>query len=65
MNTPIEHSRTYASANITPTRLHQAQVMWRRLKQLTQAYAWRRTGRPDSTSSPPPTRWRSEWHPKV
>ena len=37
VQTPIEHSRTYRSVNATQNRLHQAQTMCRRLRQLTQS----------------------------
>ena len=37
VQTPIEHSRTYRSLNATQNRLHQAQIMCRRFRQLTQS----------------------------
>src|SRR5687768_5478234 len=36
-----------------------------RLRQLAQSYAVLRTGARDGWSSMPPTRWRSEWQPRV
>jgi hypothetical protein len=35
LQTPMEHRRMYKSANPTEKRLHQANSMWRRFKQLT------------------------------
>src|SRR5262245_50456641 len=49
---------------MTENRLHQAQVMCLRFRQLTHAYGVIPNGPRDSSSTQPPTTWRSEWQPK-
>ena len=47
-HTPMEHSRTYRSLKPTVKRLHQAQTMCFRLRQLTHEYAFTPSGACDS-----------------
>jgi hypothetical protein len=54
------HSRTYRSAKATEKRLHHAQAMCLRFRQLTQRYALEQAGEAEIVSRAPPTRCRSE-----
>src|SRR6476469_2828250 len=62
---PIEHMRTYRSANATPKRLIHAHFMCQRFKQLEQSYETFRAGCFERLSRNPPTTCRIEWQPSV
>jgi hypothetical protein len=47
-HTPMEQSRTYKSEKPTENRLHHAHTIWRRFRQLTQAYVLTPKGARDS-----------------
>src|SRR5437879_9793105 len=64
-HTPIEHSRTYTSANITETRLIHAHSGCRRFSALHPLYIARHVGDSEMQSLRPPTTCRSEWQPNV